>query len=364
MDIFAALEIAIRSEVDAQRMYEKLAEEASDAETRALFSYLVEYEMMHQQFLEAELKALMAARGEEEGRPSHWLKLLKEKLGVTCITNDSEFGQAGRELAAAESVARTLKSANEELSQKQDQYERELAIAADIQNKLLPQELPQNPELQIAASNVMARSVGGDFYDFVTNQEGQLALIVADSMGKGMPAALLMTTVRAVWRLCLTSDFGSPGHIMETTNRAVYPDLKATESFVTAFAALYDPSTSLFQYSNAGHNPPIFHSRSATKCEELHIGNTPIGVFPKTNFPSGELLMQEGDVIVIYTDGVVEARDGNNKLFGFKKLCDLIEQNHTLNAEGIKDAILSAVDSYTGGLPQADDITLVALRKI
>ena len=261
MDIFKALEIAIRSEVGAQQMYDRLAEETSDVEIRALFSYLAEYEIMHKQFLEAERKALMAAHGDEEGRPSHWLKLLKEKLGADGITDDSEFGQVELELAAAESVAKILKNANEELSQKQAKYERELAVAADIQSKLLPQELPQNPELQIAASNVMARSVGGDFYDFITNQAGQLALIVADSMGKGMPAALLMTTVRAVWRVYLTSNSGSPGHMMETMNRAVYPDLKATESFVTAFAAVYDQSTSFFRYSNAGHNPPIFRSR-------------------------------------------------------------------------------------------------------
>ena len=364
MDIFGALEMAIRAEVDAQRMYDRLAEETSDAEIQALFSYLAEYEMMHKQLLEAELKALMATHGEKEGRPSHWLKLLKEKFGAAGITDDSEFGQAKLELVATESIAKILKNANEKLSQKQAQYERELSIAADIQNKLLPQEPPQSPGLQIAASNVMARSVGGDFYDFVTNQEGQLALIVADSMGKGMSAALLMTTVRAVWRLFSTPDFRSPGQMMETVSRAVYPDLKATESFVTAFAAVYDQSTSLFRYSNAGHNPPIFRSKLATKCEELHIGNTPIGIFPETNFPSGELLMQEGDVIVIYTDGVVEARDRNDTLFGFKKLCVLIDQNHKLSAEGIKDAILSAVDSYTGGLPQADDITLVVLKKI
>ena len=364
MDIFEALEMAIRSEVDAQRMYDRLAEETSDAEIRAFFSYLAEYEIMHQQFLEAERKALMAAHGDEEGRPSHWLKLLREKLGADGITDDSEFGQVELELAAAESVAKILRNANEELSQKQAQYERELAVAADIQSKLLPQELPQSPELQIAASNVMARSVGGDFYDFITNQAGQLALIVADSMGKGMPAALLMTTVRAVWRMCLTPDFSSPGQMMETISRAVYSDLKATEAFVTAFTAVYDPSTSFFRYSNAGHNPPIFRPRLATKCAELHVGNTPIGIFPETSFPNGELLMREGDVIVIYTDGVVEARDRNDKLFGSEKLCALVEQSHTLNAEGIKDAILSELDSYTGGLPQADDITLVVLKKV
>ena len=185
---------------------------------------------------------------------------------------------------------------------------------------------------------------------------------MADSMGKGIPAALLMTTVRAVWRSS-AQDSNSPGQMLEAINKVVYPDMEATEAFVTMFAAMYNPITSLFRYSNAGHNPPILRPKLASECKELDIGNTPIGVVPDVSFPDGEFLMQTGDVIVIYTDGIVEATDRDDALFGFERLCALVEQNHTLNAESIKDAILSEVHSYTGGLPQADDITLVVLKK-
>ncbi len=363
MDMFKALDMAIKAEINAQEMYDRLAEETSDADVRALFSYLAEFETMHQQFLEAERKSLLAAREDQQGRPSHWLKLLREKLNANAATEGSELEQTKLDLSAAEGIAKILKNANEELSQRQARYEQELAIAADIQSKLFPQELPQNPDFQMAASNIMARSVGGDFYDLMANKKGQLALVVADSMGKGMPAALLMTTVRAIWRSCSTSDVSSPGHALEAINRAAYPDLKAAEAFVTVFAAMYDPVTSLFQYSNAGHNPPIFRPESAPECRELDVGSTPIGLFPDTSFPGSEFLMQEGDVIVIYTDGVVEATDSNNKLFGDEKLCSIIEQNHESDAEDIKNAILSEVDSYTGGAPQTDDITLLVLKK-
>lgn len=363
MDMVKALDMAIKAEINAQEMYDRLAEETPDADVRALFSYLAEFETMHQQFLEAERKSLLAAREDQQGRPSHWLKLLREKLNANAATEGSELEQTKLALSAAEGIAKILKNANEELSQRQARYEQELAIAADIQSKLFPQELPQNPDFQMAASNIMARSVGGDFYDLIANKKGQLALVVADSMGKGMPAALLMTTVRAIWRSCSTSDVSSPGHALEAINRAAYPDLKAAEAFVTVFAAMYDPVTSLFQYSNAGHNPPIFRPESAPECRELDVGSTPIGLFPDTSFPGSEFLMQEGDVIVIYTDGVVEATDSNNKLFGDEKLCSIIEQNHESDAEDIKNAILSEVDSYTGGAPQTDDITLLVLKK-
>jgi serine phosphatase RsbU (regulator of sigma subunit) len=370
MDVFKALRMAIQSEIDVQTMYARLAEEVSDPEAKSLFSYLAEREIAHHQFLEAEFRALAAARDDKRGRPSHWLKQLGEEvqavLGSTAANGETAATDPERcrlNLFIAENIAKTLENANAELLQKQARYEQELAIAAGVQKNLLPQELPQSRDIQIAASNIMARSVGGDYYDFVT-KKGNLALVVADSMGKGMPAALLMTTVRAMWRSYSTTDSASPGQTLEMINQAVYPDLKTAEAFVTMFSALYDPETSIFQYSNAGHNPPLFRPALAPRCTELDVGNAPVGIFPDPEFPSGEFLMREGDVIVIYTDGVVEATDGNDNLFGVGRLCGLVEQNHRLDAEGIKSAILSEVDSHTDGSPQADDITLVVLKKI
>ena len=377
MDIFKALKMAIRSEIAAQRMYTKLAREVYDQEAKSLFDYLAEYETRHQQFLEAERKALVATQGNSQGKPSHWLKLLREEIQAglepepsglearsTSATADSGLAQCRLDLSAAESIARILKDANDELSLKQARYERELEIAADIQRKLLPEQLPQDTGLQIAASNVMARSVGGDYYDFITNEKDQLALVVADSMGKGMPAALLMTTVRAIWRGCLVAGSKPPGQALETINRVLYPDLKTTQSFVTMFGALYDPETSVFQYSNAGHNPPLFRPASAPECRELDIGGTPVGIFSDSEFPNGEFLMRKGDIVVIYTDGVVEATDENDILFGFERLCGVVDRNHSSDAEDVKSTILSEVDSYADGSSQADDITIVVLKKV
>lgn len=367
MDVFNALRIAIRSEMGAQRMYARLAQETSDAKAKALFNYLAKYESMHQRFLESERSALTAIQEDGRGRPSHWLGLLEEELDSGIYEADdamgSDLAKMKLELYAAQGIAEILKDANTELSQRQARYEHELAIAADVQRKLLPQESPRNIGLQIAASNIMARSVGGDYYDFIVNQQGQMALIVADSMGKGMPAALLMTTVRAIWRSFSETGDRLPGQTLEMINKAVYPDLSATESFVTMFMCLYDPSSSTFQYSGAGHNPPIFYSRADSACHDLDVGGTPIGLFPDSEYPGTEFAIGEGDFIVIYTDGVVEATDESNKPFGVEKLCDVVNQIRNADAENINKAILSEVDSYTHGASQADDITVVVLKK-
>jgi serine phosphatase RsbU (regulator of sigma subunit) len=366
MDIFKALRVAIRSEIGAQKMYNRLASETSDAEARSLFEYLIEYETIHQQFLEAERRSLSIAERSKEGKPSHWLKLLRDELGKSAPVSektDSDLIEMQLSLLAAENIAKILKDANEELSSRQNRYEQELAIAAEIQRKLLPQEFPQHIGLQISALNTMARSVGGDYYDLVVNDHDQLALVVADSMGKGMPAALLMTTVRAVWQSWSKANTSSPGETLEIINRIVYPDMTATQAFVTMFSAVYDTKTSTFHYSRAGHNPPVFRPAMGSGCKKLEAGNVPIGMFPDPSFPTESFNISQGDVLVIYTDGIVEAVNKNNKLFGIDRLCDIVNENYIKDAEKIKNIIIAEVDTYTGGSTQNDDITLMVLKK-
>jgi len=370
-DIIKSLKVAIESEIATRKMYDKYAREASNPEMKRFFNYLAEYESIHQQFLEAELKALAVAQKDKGGKPSNWLRLLKEELNTNVASTlaetdeneDMNLAQCKLNLFVTDNIAQILEDANEELLQKQVRYEQELAIAADIQQKLLPQELLQDMGLQIAASNIMARTVGGDYSYLITNQRGQLSLIVADTMGKGIPASLLMTTVRAIWRGCSATCCRSPGQVIETINRAMYPDLSATGSFVTMFGAIYNPETSVFRYTNAGHYPPSFCPASVAEHKELDVGGLPVGVLSDARFPSAEVSMRKGDIIVIYTDGVVEAENGKEELFGFERLCNIIDGNRDSDAEDIKDAILSEVDSYIDGSPLADDTTLVVLKK-
>ena len=365
MDMFKALQTAIKSEIGAQRMYDKMADEAPNPEVKSLFSYLAGYELTHQQFLEAEVRALQAAHEDPHGMPSYWLKMLNEKLQLPINEiSTGDLDEIQRGLFAAQSIANVLKQANDELLKKQVRYEQELYIASDIQHKLLPQELPDDAGLQIAAVNIMARSVGGDYYDFMKDERGQLAMVVADSMGKGMPAALLMTTVRAVWRAWSVSGIESPGETLEIINKTIYPDLSSIESYVTMFNALYDPGTSAFRYSNAGHNPPIYRPSSSPSCVNLETGGVPVGMFSESKFNSDSFIMNKDDIAVIYTDGVIEARDSKSDEFGFDRLCQIINENHRYTPDDIANIILSAVKSHTGSSSLSDDVTIVVLKRL
>ncbi len=355
---FEALRTAMLSEMAEQRMYARYAEEASSDKTKQLFSRLAEYKAAHLQSMEAELNALGIIEDESSnGSSTDDLSIaIGESAGM-------EMTRCQFTLSITENQLKSLESANQELLQKQLRHEQELAIAADIQKKLLPQEFPQGMGIQIAASSAMAKVVGGDYYDLTTNQRGQLSLIVADSMGKGIPAALPMTTIRAIWRGCSATCCRAPGQVLETINKAMYQDLRVTESFITMFGAIYDPETSTFRYSSAGHSPAIFCQASETEDRMLDVGGLPVGILPDPNFPSDEVLMREDDIIVMYTDGVVEAAGENGDLFGVEGLCDVIDQNRSSDAEVIKEAILSEVDSHTNGSPLADDTTIVVLKK-
>jgi phosphoserine phosphatase RsbU/P len=365
MNMIKAINTAIKTEIAAYRMYRKMAEEATNPEVKSLFNYLAGFEVTHQKFLEAELRALESVDGDKEGMPSHWLQLLNEELQLPSngnIGNDLE--KIRLSLSASESIAKILKEANAELQKKQIRYENEISIAADIQKKLLPQKLPEDTGLRISALNIMARSVGGDYYDFLKNKQDQLTMVIGDSMGKGIPAALLMTTIRAVWQSWSMSGFESPGEILHKINQTVYPDLNTIESFMTMFCALYNPDTSNFKYCNAGHNYPILRHANEPKCIQLEVGGMPIGMFPDTEFHSAEVKLNENDIVVMYTDGVTEAQNKDNVEFGFDRLCELIDQIYDLEPDEITKKIMSEIINHTGSSSLADDVTIVVLKKI
>jgi len=365
MNMFKALSSAIKLEINAHRMYKRMSKEATNSEVKSLFTYLAGFELTHQQFLEAELRALESANSDKEGMPSHWLQLLGEKLQLPSDGNmGNDLEQIRLSLSASESIAKILKDANEELQKRQVRYENEISIAASIQKKLLPQKVPDYTDLRISALNIMARSVGGDYYDFLKNKRDQLTMVIGDSMGKGMPAALLMTTVRAVWQSWSMSGFESPDEIISMINQTVYDDLHATGSFVTMFCALYDPKTSSFKYCNAGHNHPILRRSIDPSCVRMEIGGMPVGMFPDTKFHSEEAVLSENDLVIMYTDGVVEAIDKDNVEFGFDRLCELIDQVYTLDPDEITKKIMSEITDHTGSSSLADDVTIVVLKKI
>jgi len=274
---------------------------------------------------------------------------------------EEEFLIAVANTLAGIIIRKRTEEANDELMQKQIRQEEELAVASEIQNSFLPKEFPLECGMEISAINIMARNVGGDYYDCVVNQSGQLAFVIADVMGKGIPAALLMTAVQAVWRSNIMINSKSSDEILSILNRAVHSDVRSLRRFVTVFSALYDPNTFTLKYSNGGHNPPLYLAYESDIFEELHTDGTLIGIWPDAKYNVAQRVLNEGDLIVIYTDGIVEA-ERDEELFGIERLEELIIQNRYCDVKKIQDKILSAVREYTKGEPQSDDITLMVLR--
>jgi len=359
IDVFQALERAIRMENTNFNTYIKFSEEADNAEVRALFRQIADDEKAHEEILDTELQALKEAQQEQTRRPSYWMQLVQKDNGLDLP--QVENVEIQRYLLSCRRVNKMLKEANDELVQKQIRQEQELAIASEIQSNLLPKELPKGTGLEISAINLMARYIGGDYYDCVITPSGQVAFVIADVMGKGVPAALFMTMVRTIWRSNAMMDSKSPGETLEAMNRAGYPDLSSNWRYVTMFSAIYDPKTSTLKYANSGHNPPFYLPRGCDKFEELDTEGTLIGIMPDTKYYTVERVLNEGDLIVIYTDGIIESERGK-EFFGIEKLKEVIIQNRASDVEEIQDKIIAAVKEYTQGELQSDDITLMVLR--
>jgi serine phosphatase RsbU (regulator of sigma subunit) len=360
IDVFQALERAIQLESKSFDIYMRYSQGTSDAEVKALFSQIADDEKAHIEILDAEFQALKETQQDQTKRPSYWMQLI-EKDSDSELPQDIENQEIQSYLLSCRRVNKILKEANDELVQNQIRQEQELAIASEIQSSLLPKELPKETGLEISAINIMARYIGGDYYDCVVTPSEQVAFVIADVMGKGIPAALLMTMVRAIWRSNAMMDSKSPGEKLEAMNRAVYPDLSSNWRYVTMFSAIYDPNTSTLKYANSGHNPPFYLPRGCDKFEELDTEGTLIGIMPDTKYYTAERVLNEGDLIVIYTDGIVEA-ERNKEFFGIEKLKELIIQSRVSDVEEIQDKIISAVKEYIHGESQSDDITLMVLR--
>lgn len=239
-----------------------------------------------------------------------------------------------------------------QLDEKRSQLEAELARAADVQAGLLPRSTPNIPGFDIAAECVPALEVGGDFYDWEEPEPGMLALRLCDVMGKGMPAALLMATVRAVMRAVVRSS--SPAAALRYVAAVLEQDFALADSFVTLFMAQLDSVTRTVVYVDAGHGH-AFVRRACGDVALLTPRSLPLGVMPDEPYVEGTIVLDPGDALVIYSDGLIDARP------------DLDLDHHTLARylEGAGSA-LAMIDRLVTllapvGIPP-DDVTVVVVR--
>jgi serine phosphatase RsbU (regulator of sigma subunit) len=248
-----------------------------------------------------------------------------------------------------------------QLSLMRQSIEQELRLARSIQQAFLPKEVPTLEGWQISPLYQPAREVGGDFYDFHHLSGDRLGLVVGDATGKGVPAALVMSTTCGMLRAVSQAlDSSSPGEMLRRVNEALVPSIPAN-MFVTCFYAILDPMRGSLRYANAGHDVPYLH-RNLGAAEELRARGMPLGLMPGMSYEENEIVLDAGESALFYSDGLVEAHHPNGEMFGFPRLRALIAE-HAEN-ESLEQALLEELYSFVGnGWEQEDDITLLTLRR-
>jgi serine phosphatase RsbU (regulator of sigma subunit) len=236
----------------------------------------------------------------------------------------------------------------------------EMVEARKIQSGFLPEKPPSIPGWQLAAALIPSRQTSGDFYDFIPLANGRFGLVIADVADKGAAAALFMALSRSLIRTYAADYDSQPEQVLAETNRRILADTN-TGLFVTVFYAVLDPETGTLFYSNAGHNPPYHFQGDQNAAHPLTRTGIPVGMFDDSAWQMSTIQLSPGDVLVLYTDGVTDANDGEGTFFNIERLLATVQSNLGRSAQEIQDAILTAVHQFAGGVPQFDDITLVVL---
>jgi serine phosphatase RsbU (regulator of sigma subunit) len=243
---------------------------------------------------------------------------------------------------------------------------RDLEIARDIQRWLVPTAPPQVPGFDIAFATRPANTVSGDYYDaFLREVVGEaskrLHVVVADVAGKSVPAALLMATFQASLRTLAEALPGLTDLVAGLNHYACAHSLDGRR-FTTAFLADIDPSTGALTYINAGHDVPILR-RASGAIERLEAGGLPLGIRAGASYDCGAVTLEPGDLLVVYTDGVVEAENAKGEEYEESRLLALCQSSATGSAADILAGLMSSVGAFVGGAPQRDDLTCLVLRR-
>jgi serine phosphatase RsbU (regulator of sigma subunit) len=249
----------------------------------------------------------------------------------------------------------------DQLSLMRQSTEQELRLARSIQRASLPREVPQLEGWQVSPFYRPAREVGGDFYDFHLLSEGRLGLAMGDATGKGVPAALVMsTTCGMLQAVSQTLDFfSSPSEVLERVNETLFSRIPPN-MFVTCFYAILDPKSGHLRYANAGHDLPYVR-RYGSDAEELRARGMPLGLMPGMSYEEKEITLDAGEAALFYSDGLVEAHGPKGEMFGFPRLRALVGEH---GGERLLDLLLERLYSFVGeGWEQEDDITLLTLRR-
>lgn len=246
----------------------------------------------------------------------------------------------------------------EETLEKQ-KLEKELLIAREIQQRLLPESCPKIENYEVAAINISSLQVGGDYYDCIKLNDGRYFFTIADVSGKGAPAALLMSNLQASLHVLVNTGLDI-SEITKRVNNLIYRNT-GYDKFITFFCGVLDLDNKTFTSVNGGHNPPyLFHKDGSF--ETFTEGGLILGMMPDIEYHCETKKLQSGDCIVMFTDGVSEAMDANSEEFEEKRIEQTVLDNYENSAEGILQNLIDAVKEFSKGQPQSDDITILTIK--
>jgi phosphoserine phosphatase RsbU/P len=302
------------------------------------------------------------------------IRLKDELVGILSLgprRAEFQYSQTDRELLMSIAAQLALVIDNARLTERivaQERLRRELALAAEVQQRLLPSDSPGGLSLEVAGFCEPARGVGGDYYDFIDFDSLQLGVAIADVAGKGMPAALLMSTVQATLR-SLTALNGLPApatpelaQMVGKLNRLIFNSTNGAH-YVTFFYASFDQSSRLLTYVNAGHNPPLFlRAGTTTDFRPLTAGGLVAGAFEHAKYDQESVQMASDDLLFMYTDGLTEALSRDGEEFGDDRIKETLAAYSTMSVNQIRDEVVKRVKDWCVGAPLYDDLTFVVMK--
>ncbi len=313
----------------------------------------------------------IAAAVRDEEAPFELLVALRGSTGLLgCIAlgakrSDEPYGREDRELLVTVATQMGFALENAALlgvAKREAEQARELSIARRVQEGLFPSALPEPDGWHFAAVCRPARAVGGDYYDLFAPDPGHVVLALGDVSGKGLGPSLVMSAVQALIRNHLRRSVHDLTDLVRQLNEHLLGS-SSSETFVTLFVGVLDVGSGRLRYVNAGHNPPLLTDGAGTE-QYLTEGGTLIGMFDGAPYVEGEALVTPGSLLVLYSDGVTEARDRAGEFYGEERLTREIRASRTCGATEALGLILASVDRFADGAEQADDLSIVvALRR-
>jgi len=264
----------------------------------------------------------------------------------------------------AEAEAFTAKALFEDDTGTHSGLRRDLQGAKDVQQAFFPAESLAIPSLSCATLYRPAHEIGGDYYDFLSLQDGRWGIAIGDVCGKGIGAALIMASLHASLRAQALHSHRNLSALIGDVNRLVF-ESSPTHLFASLFYGEYDPEALTLNYVNAGHNPPIVIRTGNRSPQMLYLkaaGGIPVGVAPDSQFGSRTFQLETNDVVVAYTDGITEAQNRDGDFWGQQKLEELLLSSRHKAPQQIIEDVLNKLTEFVSGHPQRDDITLVVMR--